>query len=90
MWVRGRARRLRVETWQAGDVVTVAGERRPLDAGRRSRVAWQHVVGTFEPDWLGDVDAGGQFVDGIEPRARRDPGVAWEAFPPSAPRWPAG
>ncbi len=61
MWVRGRARRLRVETWQAGDVVTVAGERRPLDAGRRSRVAWQHVVGTFEPDWLGDVDAGGQF-----------------------------
>ena len=59
-WVRGRVRRLRVESWQAGDVVAVAGERRPLDADRRSRVAWQHVVGTFEADWLGDARPGGR------------------------------
>ena len=38
-WVRGRVRRLRVESWQAGDVVAVAGERRPLDADRRGRVS---------------------------------------------------
>ena len=63
-WVRGRVRRLRVESWQAGDVVAVAGERRPLDADRRSRVAWQHVVGTFEVDWLGDARPGGRICDG--------------------------
>ena len=54
-----------------GDVVAVAGERRPLDDDRRSRVAWQHVVGTFDADWLGDVRPGGRLADGVEPRARR-------------------
>ena len=45
LWVRGRARQLRVATWRAGDLVLVSGERTPLDDDRRGRVAWQHVVG---------------------------------------------
>lgn len=59
VWVRGRAAQLRVETWQGGDLVMVAGTRRQLDEQRAGRVAWQHVVGRFEPDWLGDVLPGG-------------------------------
>ena len=45
LWVRGRAARLRVDTWRQGDRVWVEGTRRPLEARRASRVAWQHVVG---------------------------------------------
>jgi competence protein ComEC len=59
-WVRGRAGRLRVETWQQGDQVWVAGTRRPLDQHRAGRVAWQHVVGAFDHDVLGDRVAGGR------------------------------
>jgi competence protein ComEC len=59
-WVRGRAARLRVENWQQGDHVWVAGTRRPLDQRRAGRVAWQHVVGAFDHDVLGDRAAGGR------------------------------
>ncbi len=58
-WVRGRARRIRVAEWQAGDRVLVRGERSPLDAERAGRVAWQHVVGEIEIDWVADVADGG-------------------------------
>jgi competence protein ComEC len=58
LWVRGRAARLRVETWQQGDQVWVEGTRRPLDPQRAGRVAWQHVVGGFDHDVLGDRVAG--------------------------------
>ena len=58
LWVRGRAARLRVETWQQGDLVWVEGTRRPLDPQRAGRVAWQHVVGGFDHDVLGDRVAG--------------------------------
>lgn len=59
MWARGRALRGRVEGWRGGDLVRLHGERTVLDAERRERVAWQHVVGEFEYDWAGDVAAGG-------------------------------
>ena len=54
MWARGRAARLRVEGWEAGDLVAVSGTRTELAGLRHERVAWQHVVGAFEPEWLGD------------------------------------
>jgi competence protein ComEC len=57
-WHRGRAARMRVGQWRAGERVVVSGTRRPLDAERRARVAWQHVVGAFELDWASDVDPG--------------------------------
>lgn len=60
MWVRGRARQLRVATWRAGDRVLVTGERAALDDDRRRRVAWQHVVAGFDATWVGDVRAGGR------------------------------
>ncbi len=59
MWIRGRAAQRRVATWQGGDWVAVGGERRVLAEDRRQRVAWQHVVGRFEHDWLGDTAPGG-------------------------------
>jgi competence protein ComEC len=68
-WVRGRAAQLRVATWEQGDIVWVAGERRPLDLERAGRVAWQHVVGGFEPDVLGDR-LGGRRVDVASNRVR--------------------
>jgi competence protein ComEC len=58
-WSRGRARRQRVMRWRGGEWVHVHGDRRPLDADRARRVAWQHVVGTFELVWASDVAAGG-------------------------------
>ncbi len=61
VWVPGRAARLRVESWHQGDRVWVAGTRRPLDPGRAARVAWQHVVGGFDHDVLGDRLAGRRF-----------------------------
>ena len=54
MWVRGRAGRLRVAEWHGGDVVRVQGNRAALDTARSQRVAWQHVVGAFDYDSLGD------------------------------------
>ena len=54
VWARGRAAQRRVQGWDAGDLVHVAGERVELSAERARRVRWQHVVGGFEADWLGD------------------------------------
>ena len=71
-WVRGRVRRLRVESWQAGDVVAVAGERRALDADRRSRVAWQHVVGDVRGRLARRRTPRRTHLDGVQPSAQRD------------------
>ena len=57
-WHRGRAATTRAGRWRAGERVAVSGTRRPLDDERRTRVAWQHVVGAFELDWASDVDPG--------------------------------
>ena len=59
MWARGRAQQRRVMRWRGGERVLVHGERRHLDDARAHRVAWQHVVGTFDLDWASDVDPGG-------------------------------
>jgi competence protein ComEC len=58
-WSRGRAQQQRVRTWRGGEWVMVSGDRRPLDAERAHRVAWQHVVGQFDLAWASDIDAGG-------------------------------
>ena len=58
MWSRGRAQQQRVMRWRGGETIRVAGERLALDAERAERVAWQHVVGRFDLDWVGDVAAG--------------------------------
>jgi competence protein ComEC len=58
-WVRGRAGPLRIDEWRAGDRVQLAGERTAVDADRVARVAWQHVVGELDVDWLGDALPGG-------------------------------
>ncbi len=55
LWARGRAIRLRVATWRAGESVLASGERRELKPERQGRVAWQHVVGEFRIDWVSDV-----------------------------------
>jgi competence protein ComEC len=57
-WHRGRATRLRVGGWRAGERVVVAGMRRALEDERRARVAWQHVVGEFDLEWASDTDPG--------------------------------
>jgi competence protein ComEC len=54
VWVRGRAAQLRVGAWSKGDLAWVDGTRRPLDPDRADRLAWQHVVGAFDADVLGD------------------------------------
>lgn len=59
MWARGRGLSVRVDEWQAGEYVYVRGERVGLDADRRARVAWQHVVGEFEYEWASDRASGG-------------------------------
>jgi competence protein ComEC len=58
LWARGRAIRLRVATWRAGESVMASGQRRELKPERQARVAWQHVVGEFRIDWVSDVRAG--------------------------------
>jgi competence protein ComEC len=58
-WARGRAQRERVMRWRGGERVLVHGERRRLDDARAHRVAWQHVVGGFDLEWVSDVDPGG-------------------------------
>ena len=55
LWARGRAIRLRVATWRAGESVVAHGQRRALKPERQGRVAWQHVVGEFRIDWVSDV-----------------------------------
>ena len=59
LWSRGRAQQLRVRRWRGGEWVYTSGERVALDAQRAHRVAWQHVVGEYRLDWVGDTDAGG-------------------------------
>ena len=58
LWARGRAIRLRVATWRAGESVLAHGRRRALQPERQARVAWQHVVGEFRIDWVSDVRPG--------------------------------
>lgn len=58
MWARGRGARRRVGEWDAGNQVYASGERAALSPTRRDRVAWQHVVGVFDAEWLGDRIAG--------------------------------
>lgn len=58
LWARGRAIRIRVATWRAGESVVASGQRRALQPERQSRVAWQHVVGEFRVDWVSDVRPG--------------------------------
>jgi competence protein ComEC len=58
-WARGRAKRLRVAEWTAGDRVLVSGMRDRLDPRRRLRVASQHVVGEITLTWVAEVSAGG-------------------------------
>lgn len=69
LWARGRAARIRAERWRGGEYVRLRGARRPLDADRRPRVAWQHVVGEVRVDWVSDVRAGGP-VDRASNRVR--------------------
>ncbi|MET0458161.1 MAG: ComEC/Rec2 family competence protein [Ilumatobacteraceae bacterium] len=62
LWVRGRARQQRVADWRAGDQVLVDGRREPLDHDRAQRVAWQHVVASFDLTWVGDRLPGGRIA----------------------------
>lgn len=59
LWSRGRAQQLRIRRWRGGEWVHTDGERVGLDDERAHRVAWQHVVGEYRLDWVGDTDAGG-------------------------------
>jgi competence protein ComEC len=61
-WLRGRADQLRVAAWRAGDRVELAGVRKTLEPNRVGRVAWQHVVGALDVDWLGDSVPGGRLA----------------------------
>jgi competence protein ComEC len=61
-WIRGRAGPLRAAEWRAGDRVRLAGERAPVDPDRVRRVAWQHVVGELDVEWLGDAIPGGRMA----------------------------
>ena len=58
-WARGRARQQRVMRWRGGEWIQMSGERRALDPERAHRVAWQHVVGSFELEVAADADPGG-------------------------------
>ncbi len=54
VWVRGPATQAAVARWQQGDRVWVSGARQPLRPTRAARVSWEHVVGAFRYDVLGD------------------------------------
>src|SRR6478735_6101521 len=54
VWVRGPATQAAVARWQQGDRVWVSGDRQPLRPARAARVSWEHVVGAFRYDVLGD------------------------------------
>lgn len=58
VWIHGRAARLRVGTWNQGDLVWVRGEVGPLDAERARRVAWEHISAEFDAEVLGNRRAG--------------------------------
>ena len=57
-WARSRSKQQRAAGWRAGDRVLVHGTRQPLDDQRRRRVAWQHVVGEFDLEWVADTAPG--------------------------------
>ncbi|MEM8620972.1 MAG: ComEC/Rec2 family competence protein [Actinomycetota bacterium] len=57
VWARAFSQRTRIDGWQAGERVVVAGERVALESDRARRVAWQHVVGEFALEWSGDAHA---------------------------------
>jgi competence protein ComEC len=80
VWARGRARRLRVGEWRAGERVRVHGERHPLPPGRQERVAWQHVVGELRIAWVSDRAVGGP-VDRASNRIRAAIERGGEALP---------
>ena len=61
-WVRGRADQLRIAGWRAGDRVELAGVRSVVEPDRAGRVAWQHVVGELDVEWLGDSLTGGRLA----------------------------
>jgi competence protein ComEC len=69
MWSRGRARQIRVATWRGGSYVHVEGVRAALDDDRQDRVAWQHVVGDFEMEYVTDTWSGGP-IDRASNRVR--------------------
>ena len=69
---RGRAASSRVAGWRGGDRVVVSGRLVKLDEERARRVAWQHVVGELDADWLGDARTGSRAGRGVEPCARVD------------------
>jgi competence protein ComEC len=53
-WARSRAKRVRVDAWASGDRLLLSGARAPISPSRQDRVAWQHVVGQFELDWVAE------------------------------------
>ncbi len=57
-WARSRAKRSRVDRWQAGDAVLVSGDRSRLAPDRRERLIWQHVVGEVRLDWIAEHRSG--------------------------------
>ena len=64
LWARGRAAGQRVAGWRGGDRVAVV--RPPASHSTRTgpdRVAWQHVVGELDADWLGDARAGSRLAE---------------------------
>ena len=63
LWARGRAASYRVAGWRGGDRVAVSGRLVALDEDRARRVAWQHVVGALDADWLGDARAGSRLAE---------------------------
>lgn len=58
MWAFGRNGEARLRQWRAGDRIFVSGTREELRPERAGRVAWQHVVGRFEADWVADRHQG--------------------------------
>lgn len=62
IWVRGPARQLRAQHWRGGDRVFISGERSALDEDRVAWVAARHIVGEFEPEWLGDNATGSRLA----------------------------
>ena len=69
MWSRGRARQIRVGEWRGGSYVHVEGRRTVLDPDRQVRVAWQHIVGEFELEYVTDTWSGGP-IDRASNRVR--------------------
>ena len=63
LWARGRAASSRVAGWRGGDRVVVSGRLVALDEERARRVAWQHVVGELDADWLGDARTGSRLAE---------------------------